>query len=83
MNEDEIAKKFTEIGNAADYATAQSLTMDVEAVNSISTALPDVRSVNTESANSEMSSGQTISIDRTDTVISPGQNSPPLTESPE
>jgi hypothetical protein len=38
--------------------------------------------VNVESTSSEMSSGQTISVERTDIVISPGQSASPLTESP-
>jgi len=63
--------------NAAYHAPAENLISDDAAVNSNPTALSDVRSVNAESANSEMSSGQTISIDCTETVISPGKNSSP------
>jgi hypothetical protein len=68
--------------NAADYATAEDLISDDAAVNSNPTTLSDVRSVNAESTSTKTTSGQTISIDRTDTVISPGQNSSPLTQSP-
>jgi len=69
--------------NAADHATAENLISDAAAVNANPTALPDVRSVNAVSANNEMSLGQTISVKRTDIVISPGKSSSPLTESPE
>jgi hypothetical protein len=68
--------------NAAGHAMEENLVSDDAAVNSNPTTLSGVRSVNEKSASSEMSPGQTISIDRTDTVISPGQNSPPPTESP-
>ena len=62
---------------AAYHAPAENSISDNGAVNSNPTALSDVRSMNAESANSEMGSGQTISIDRTETVISPGKNSSP------
>ncbi|MBV8273632.1 MAG: hypothetical protein JO170_00010 [Verrucomicrobia bacterium] len=68
--------------NAADHATDENLISDDATVNSNSTTLSGVRSVNEESARTGMSSGQTISIDRTGTVISLGQNSSPLTQSP-
>jgi len=68
--------------NAADHAMKENLTSGDAAVNSNPTAFPDVRSVNAESANSEMSLGQTISVKRTDIVISPGKSSSPLTQSP-
>jgi hypothetical protein len=64
--------------NAAD----ENLISDDATVNSNSTTLSGVRSVNEVSASSAMGSGQTISIDRTDTGISPGENSSPLTRSP-
>jgi hypothetical protein len=56
--------------NAADHATEENLISDGAVVNSSPTALSDLRTVNEESANSEMSSGETISIDHTDTVFS-------------
>jgi hypothetical protein len=68
--------------NAADHAMEENSINDDAAVNSNPTTLSGVRTVNEESASSEMSSGQTISIDRTDTVISLGQNSSPLKQSP-
>jgi hypothetical protein len=68
--------------NAADHAMEENLISDDAVVNSNPTALSDVRTVNAESTSSAMNSGQR-SIDRTDTVISPGQNSSPLTESQE
>jgi hypothetical protein len=68
--------------NAFNHVTEEKFSGDDGLLNANPTALSDVRSVNKESANSEMSLGQTISIDRTDTVISPGQNSSPPTESP-
>ena len=67
---------------AADHAMEENLISGDAAVNSNPTALSGVRSVNEKSASSEMSPGQTIGIDRTDTVISHGQNSSPATESP-
>jgi hypothetical protein len=69
--------------NAADHAIKENLVSDDAAVNSSPTTLSGVRTGNTESTNSEITSGQTISIDRTDTLISRGQNSSPLTVSPE
>jgi hypothetical protein len=68
--------------NAVNHVTEEKLSGDEVMLNSNTTALSDVRSVNKESASSEMSPGQTISIDGTDTVISPEQNSFPLAESP-
>jgi hypothetical protein len=68
--------------DAADHATEENLISDAAAVNSNPTALSHVRTGNTESTSSAMSSGQTISIDRTETGISPGKSSSPLTESP-
>jgi hypothetical protein len=65
--------------NAADHEMEENLISDDAAVNANPTALPDVRGVNAESVNSEMSLGQTISVKRTDVVISPGKSSSPLT----
>ena len=68
--------------NAVNHVTEEKFSGDEGLLNSNPSALSDVRTVNKESASSEMSSGQTISTHRTDTVIFPGQNSSPQTESP-
>jgi hypothetical protein len=69
--------------NAANRAMEENLISDDAVVTSNPTTLSDVRTVNAESTSSEMSSGQTISVERADIVISPGQSASPLTESPE
>jgi hypothetical protein len=59
---------------ATDRATEEKLAVDDGLLNANPNALSHVQSVNVESASSEMPSEQTISIDRTENVISPRQN---------
>jgi hypothetical protein len=69
--------------HAVNHVTEEKLSGDDRLLNANPSALPHVRSVNSEIASSEVPSGQTFSTGPPDTAISPQQNPFPQTLSQE
>jgi hypothetical protein len=69
--------------SVADHLKEQKLARDDASLQANPGALSNIIKLDALSASTETTSGQMINVERTDTVISPGQSSSPPTESPE